>query len=358
MKKLFKQCRLQQARFNKLVTANRVAVEEYNNRMVLSLLLLGAGIFPILMLVTPFSNTKQDAFILYVAGMLFCVCLWLLYRLPSIKKHAIFGMYSCFAMFFMMSIYLSVFHSPNMRATVLLSAFCTMPLIFIDKPIRIILFTVFWFSVHTILAAFFKPLYVLDDVVNTLCFAILGCFLGNNMLWTRLQNFDTQRLLIIEKETDVLTGLYNRRKLFEVLAQLQAKGGRKPTGAMMLDIDYFKALNDKNGHIAGDKCLSQFGEVLRNCAKTYPMDSFRYGGDEFIVLAYDSNQEDLRSLAQAILEATRQINVSGDTITVSIGVTYLGDEQVPDYESIINPCDMAAYQAKEAGRNCAWVINK
>lgn len=116
-----------------------------------------------------------------------------------------------------------------MRATILLGAFSIMPLGFIDRPGRINLFVAFWLAVHTILALYLKPQYALDDMINSLCFAILGCFIGNMMVHVRLESFEAYRLLTIEKETDILTGIFNRRKLFETLAILETIDAEKPT---------------------------------------------------------------------------------------------------------------------------------
>jgi predicted signal transduction protein with EAL and GGDEF domain len=125
----------------------------------------------------------------------------------------------------MFGIYLSVIHSPNMRATILLGGFILMPISFIDNFHRIRLVLAFWLVVSTVMA------------------------------------FYLNRQLIIEKETDVLTGLFNRRKLFETLADLETTGAEKPSGILMIDIDNFKDFNDNFGHVAGDKSIAT---VVRN----------------------------------------------------------------------------------------------
>lgn len=343
--------------FSKLVAANKSAVEEHNSRMLSILLLLGLIIFPILIVATQFANRNKGAILSYALGLAVCIILWVVYKgIPAIRKHVVLGLYACFSLYFLLSIYLSVLFSPDMWATILLCIFCIMPLTFIDKPTRSILFTAFWFMTHTVLAYRLKSqLIAFDDMVNILCFATVGIILGNSMLWTRLQSFDVRRQLVIEKQTDVLTGLNNRLRLFETLEQLKTKEARKPSGIMMLDIDCFKGYNDKHGHLAGDRCLTRFGEVLRTCASAYRLDCFRFGGEEFIVMAYDCSQEELLSIAQALLITARGIDMEGERITISIGVAYCGDEHIGDYEDIINRSDKALYQAKQNGRNRIWM---
>ena len=232
-----------------------------------------------------------------------------------------------------------------------------MPLSFIDRPRRIRLFLVFWLVVHTILAFYLKPQYALDDTINCLCAAVLGCYLGKTMVQVRLESFDARRLLIIEKETDVLTGLSNRRKLFETLAALEKGDAEKPSGIMMLDIDYFKDFNDNNGHTAGDQCLSCFGKVLEKFAQNFRLHFYRYGGEEFVAMAYGYDEKELYSIAESLRIAVQSRDMAGHITTVSIGVAYCGDEQVRNYENVIDRADKAVYAAKRAGRNRVCMEN-
>jgi len=226
-----------------------------------------------------------------------------------------------------------------------------MPLSFIDTPKRIILFLFLWLVIHTVLAFYFKPQYALDDTINCLCAAVLGCYLGNTMMQVRLEGFEAKRLLTIEKETDVLTGLYNRRKLFETLAYLETEGSEKLSGILMLDIDYFKEFNDSYGHAAGDECLKHFGTALSKFTQNFQLHFYRYGGEEFLALAYGYSKEELLSIAESLRIAVQSADISGHHITISIGIAYCGEEQVHNYEKVIFRADEAAYSAKRTGRN-------
>ncbi len=271
------------------------------------------------------------------------------------KKYTLCGLYISFSVFFQFAIYLSVFFSPGTRATVLLGAFCIMPFGFIDRPIRMHLFVVFWFVVHTIMALKLKPLYALDDTINCMCFAICGCFLGNMMVRVRLESYEARRLLIIEKETDVLTGLFNRRKLFEALVALGAAETEKPSGILMLDFDDFKSFNDTYGHATGDRCLICFGEVATNFTQHFRLHFYRYGGEEFVALAYGYSEKELFSIAESLRSAVQSTDIDGCQMTVSIGVAYCGDDPGQNYGKVIDRADKAAYAAKRAGRNSVYM---
>ncbi|MFA7637022.1 MAG: GGDEF domain-containing protein [Monoglobales bacterium] len=267
------------------------------------------------------------------------------------KKYIIAGLYVFCSVALLFAIYLSVIHAPEMRATILVATFCVVPLSFVDRPSHMNIFIVFWFVVHTVLAFILKPTYALDDMINCLCFAILGCYIGNIMVWVRIEGYDLHRLLTIEKETDVLTGLYNRHKLFETLVDLETKDSEKPSGIIMIDVDHFKEFNDSFGHFAGDKCLSSLGSVLKKFKENFNVDFYRYGGDEFVAMLYGYNEKELLTVAESLRIAVQNTDFDGLDATVSIGAVYCGGEQVRNYENIIDRADKAVYAAKSAGRN-------
>ena len=337
--------------YTQLASVNCTDISAYNGKMLSALTLIGGLLMLLPVLATPFSKTKTDAIPAYLLAATLFFILFFIFKISVIKIYALGGLYICFSIFFALAIYLSVFHTPNMRATILLGAFCIMPLGFIDRPVRMNLFVAFWLAVHTILAFYLKPLYALDDTINCLCFAILGCFIGNIMVWVRLEGYEVHRLLTSEKETDVLTGLFNRRKLFETLATLETISAEKPSGILMIDIDHFKEFNDNHGHSTGDNCLSRLGEAFTIFTQNFRLHFYRYGGEEFVAMAYGYSEEELLSIAESLRIAVQSADINGHRTTVSIGVAYCGDEQVRNYENIIDRADKAAYDAKRAGRN-------
>ena len=337
--------------FERLLLANREAVNEYNEKTLAALLLMEWVLILLPLIAAPFSQTKAAAVPVYLISFALFFAMFLLFRRPSMKKYSLIGLYASFSVFFLLGMYLSIFHSPDMRATILLGGFIIMPLTFIDRFHRSVVFLVFWLVAHTALALYFKPRYALDDMLNCLCAMILGCYLGRTLVQVRLESFEARRLLVIEKETDVLTGLYNRRKLFETLAHLGTPEVEKPTGIMMIDIDHFKDFNDKYGHAAGDRCLNRLGEAFKQYSRQFQLCFYRYGGEEFVAMAYGYGEEELLSIAESLRIAVKDIDMDGQRITVSIGVACCDGEQVRNYEHVIDRADKASYCAKRAGRN-------
>ncbi|MDP9236248.1 MAG: GGDEF domain-containing protein [Chloroflexota bacterium] len=147
--------------------------------------------------------------------------------------------------------------------------------------------------------------------------------------------------------TDSLTGLPNRRHFHQAyVASLgQSIADNVPLALMLIDIDHFKAINDRDGHPAGDDKLRQVAGALHAVVRRGDLVA-RYGGDEFIVISPDATREG----ALALAERLRQAAVSCDA-SVSIGVALFPDDaQMQD--RLIAAADAALYRAKRAGRNC------
>ena len=155
--------------------------------------------------------------------------------------------------------------------------------------------------------------------------------------------------------TDVLTGLYNRRHAMDRLAQewAEADRGLRPLAVLMLDIDYFKVVNDSYGHDAGDSVLRRVADVLRAIARLSDV-VCRYGGEEFLIIAPDTPLDGAFQLAERIrVGIERQsMPVGGQTIrlSMSLGVA-VKDGRIGSHERLLKAADEALYRAKQKGRN-------
>lgn len=150
---------------------------------------------------------------------------------------------------------------------------------------------------------------------------------------------------------DALTGAGNRRGLHAKIDQLVAMYARnnEAMSLILLDLDNFKTLNDSEGHQAGDRVLRKVSRIIESRIRV--TDSlFRYGGDEFVVLASRANLEVATSLAEEVRNLIVEKLPKFETpITVSIGVAQYRTGEQP--ESWLRRADDAMYQAKSAGKN-------
>lgn len=185
-----------------------------------------------------------------------------------------------------------------------------------------------------------------------------GAYLGY-----RGVDVDVTELTLAQRELeqmalhDPLTGLANRRKFmsrYELeLARQRRSGGS--LSLLLIDIDHFKEINDRWGHLVGDDCLRRIANVLSSNLRVVDLIA-RFGGEEFIVLLCDTGLEQALRIAEQlrqVVAATRLEAPDGTTIglTVSIGVASRPDGDARDFDQLLADADAGAYAAKHAGRD-------
>jgi diguanylate cyclase (GGDEF)-like protein len=158
-------------------------------------------------------------------------------------------------------------------------------------------------------------------------------------------------------DIDALTGLHNRRYFHELLARevSRARRYRRPLSLVVLDLDDFKAVNDRIGHLAGDDVLAEIGERMRSVVRTADV-ACRIGGEEFAVLLPESTLADAEQLYERLAGAVSASPVgdAGD-LSLSGGITHLRPDDSPT--TFFERADDALYGAKAAGKRQAQVAN-
>lgn len=159
---------------------------------------------------------------------------------------------------------------------------------------------------------------------------------------------------------DALTGLNNRRQ-FELRLNQEVSNSKRnstPLCCMMLDVDYFKKVNDTYGHAAGDCVLKQVSELIKNEIREYDI-ACRYGGEEFFIILPQTNIKEASSVAQRLRKVIEESkmdiseagvdNIKNINVTVSIGICAFESSMTP--EEFSRKADKALYEAKTTGRN-------
>ena len=161
-------------------------------------------------------------------------------------------------------------------------------------------------------------------------------------------------------ETDFMTGLMNRRSFLAVADDAVAFSRRykRNMATLMIDIDHFKKINDTYGHAAGDDAIKHVAEIVRQSIRTTDK-AARFGGEEFVVLLREIDQETAILLADRIRSSIESATVRhGDTViplTVSVGLA-LFDEGDRDVQDVIERADQGLYVAKKTGRNRTFLM--
>jgi diguanylate cyclase (GGDEF)-like protein/PAS domain S-box-containing protein len=187
--------------------------------------------------------------------------------------------------------------------------------------------------------------------------------LANNVLQAHVREIGALHDRLREQAVrDPLTGLFNRRYLEETLDREVSRARRegKPIGFIIMDLDYFKQVNDTYGHKAGDMVLQKLGGLLiRNLrAEDIPC---RYGGEEFTIMMPGASLENTRDRAKNLLRQINEMEImyggAKIKITASIGVSVFPDHGTGEEDALIR-ADRALYHAKELGRNQVFVYEE
>lgn len=198
-----------------------------------------------------------------------------------------------------------------------------------------------------------------DQISETTIMLLMEVFLF--MLWftvssSMLTNIVLQRGLKRLAYHDPLTGLLNRRSLFERCNNLIQASRVKQLSVLMLDLDYFKSINDKYGHVAGDKVLKHFVDIVSNELREFDLFG-RIGGEEFLIAIPDVGEETTSTIAKRICTVVRESRMPYELIvikyTVSIGHANYNVTNADELRNLIKAADKALYQAKENGRDRA-----
>jgi diguanylate cyclase (GGDEF)-like protein len=159
---------------------------------------------------------------------------------------------------------------------------------------------------------------------------------------------------------DGLTTLLNRAAFEDQIRRVwqQAQRDRQTVAVIMIDIDYFKAYNDRYGHVAGDDCLRRVSSALRDAARRRPLDFVaRYGGEELVAVLYGADKGYGESISRSLLSAVRELRIphaSSQTqpyVTVSVGVVAVDAYRVATHDAAVGLADEALYAAKNQGRD-------
>jgi diguanylate cyclase (GGDEF)-like protein len=162
--------------------------------------------------------------------------------------------------------------------------------------------------------------------------------------------------------TDGLTNLYNRRYFYMVLENEIERTLRyqTPLSLIMMDIDHFKTVNDRFGHLAGDEVLQSIAALCKSLLRQSDV-MFRYGGEEFIVLLPETNAEMAHKVAErirvTIADAEFETKKGTVKISISFGVSQFS-EDLSNANLFIESADQALYHAKQTGRNCVRVFRE
>ncbi|MBQ9495886.1 MAG: GGDEF domain-containing protein [Treponema sp.] len=227
-----------------------------------------------------------------------------------------------------------------------------LPFLIVDVPIRSDLLIFGVVALFCFFAMKYKDASIrMSDVSNAISFGILSCVLSWVFSRRFMQQYANQLFIEKERDTDGLTRLLTKNAS-NILMEAYLNSGAYGC-CLILDLDNFKAINDRFGHLYGDEVLKRIGKCIVNNTRRVDIVG-RFGGDEFIILLTDTNVHEGIKKAYIIMAAIKK-EFERDAahiekpITCSIGVADSMRHQ--SYEQLFNAADKALYKAKNAGKN-------
>lgn len=183
--------------------------------------------------------------------------------------------------------------------------------------------------------------------------------LHHKLLETRDLLENKAKLLQQQSITDDLTGLVNRRELNRqsTVIMAQSKRANWPISLLMIDVDYFKQINDSKGHDVGDEVLIQLSQLLLKQARASDI-VCRFGGEEFVILMPATDSDAAQSLARRLHESVKMLKISDIDLTLSIGITTSDLSKQNLFSDLVKQADEAMYEAKGQGRNRSVVFSR
>ncbi|MUK78912.1 diguanylate cyclase [Aliivibrio fischeri] len=171
---------------------------------------------------------------------------------------------------------------------------------------------------------------------------------------------------LLEKHAslDGLTNLLNRRMFDFDLENRWAESQRLKgnLGLIIFDIDHFKLFNDNYGHSAGDEVLIRVAKALMRTLQRKTDRVYRYGGEEFTLIQFDTDLEQLRQTAELLRQCIYDLNITHEfssygRVSISVGAALINAESIKSEQFLLEIADQQLYKAKKQGRNCVSLIS-
>lgn len=340
-----------------LFRINQNEIAENNLKLLQGGLICCCLVFVFLLLAGIFLPFYKETALISCCVFFIMSALLIAFRCPFVQRFATGGFYLVSAVLFVFAAYISLKIDVQQKTAVLIGLYGLFPLVVLDKSRRVNTAVLVSYLLYTMLAFLSKDLPIaVNDSVNCACFAAGGIFMGEYMRFIRLNNIDSKRRAQLKMETDFLTGLFNRRKLYESIKEEEENGSKQINTVLMLDIDHFKRYNDCYGHPAGDLCLQKIGALLKEFGESEKSEVFRYGGEEFVILMNTADSEEIYRDAEMLRSKIQELKITfpqykESFLTLSIGFAVRKPSGNDTPEQLITKADEALYRAKSGGGN-------
>ena len=275
---------------------------EYANRMTALIFASVATVLICVMLVLSFT---QEGFYasrpVYIFGIIFSALL-IAVTLASKKLPALtyVSVYMAISVFLIYGIAIATLTRPEEQTVTFMVMLIFVPLIFVDRPVRMAISLIFYIAVFIVMANFTKTGSVLSvDVTDALIFGLLSIVSETVVYRAKIRGYVLERRLHIMSETDQLTGL-NNRNCYEWRLETYPSYCRHSLCCIYIDVNGLHELNNTKGHKAGDEMLQCIADIVKR--QFGSRDTYRIGGDEYVAFAVDRSLQETEELIAEMRE--------------------------------------------------------
>ena len=315
-------------------------IQEENRNSLLFFSVISILVLFVLILISFFSPLFARCRSAYILLMLVDVLILAGLYISKNKNPAIllFDMYAFEIMLYVFAVIIGVINQPQGQAVSMIAFLLTVPFLFTDKPIRMICSSGFGIVLFILTAIKVKDESVLFvDIGNVVVYGILGALMGTYAMGMKYQRLLFARKVAILSDTDMLTGLKNR-KAYEQRLHDYASLENCEIASVYVDVNGLHEINNTKGHAAGDQMLRYVGKPIQN--EFGEMNSYRIGGDEFVALLTDESEDRIRVKIEQIRK-----QVEKESYHIAIGCS-VGNTSDKNISSLIAEAEKRMYEDK------------
>ena len=285
----------------------------------------------------------------YLAAFIYSSLATVLFFL--LKKDSLIGqllIYLSISLLFLFGAFITQ-NKPNTPAITFIAFLLITPMFMIDRPYYMSFELLCASSIFLVWMYFKKERAIWEaDLMNTIIFTLVGIVIHVLVNSSRIKEFVLISKINKQKDIDELTGLKNKAALTRKINKFMNNSSNNKGVLFILDINYFKAINDTYGHDVGDDVLRELGDYLRE-KFIHKEIVGRFGGDEFVIFLknMDDADEAMKTASEIVNETSEQIKLPTDSVkfSVNVGVAiYQGKEK--NYSELFKKADIALYKTK------------
>ena len=281
------------------------------------------------------SNRWVYLFTMFISFAIFCVAKFCPENHPGML---LADVYVFMSVLFIFGIILGTVTRPDEQTVTFIALVLTVPLLFTDRPVRMIANIYIYIIAFVIAAMYIKVDYVLvADIIDACMFGTISAIVSTYMMSVKCQRYLYEQKVAIMSETDLLTGVRNRNS-YEQNLSIYPFLCKKTIACVFVDVNGLHELNDTQGHEAGDRMLQFVAEKLQE--QFGKNDTYRIGGDEFVAFVMDGSTDEIQKKIDIAVKAVEEKNYH-----ISIGYD-IEDCLTVDMGTLINHTEKRMYEAK------------